>query len=632
MRVAIIGHRGTGKSSLLKRIYQYHLSEDETVSCLDLDGEIEARIGITIPKIFAEKGENGFREIEKKIFAELDQETSTNSENVYVAMGAGFNPKDIPESWKVLLVIRDTDQLGRIFLDRPRLDASISAIDEYFERYQRRHTAFLDRADDVLTLDEGIGDFDESEKAFILDRIENIGGAFTLLPSHFQNAQRLESLLKLRLKWGVQWVELRDDLLSEDQIRLALSFLPDDRALISFRDQNKIDLTRKWVTRVGLAFDWPLEFGECPFSEPRYLSLHERLEDQDLSEVFDRFPNELPEGTQLKAALPTTSFEELLQGHEWWQAEPNKRIFLPHSTEGRWNWYRLLQGHHYSLNFFRDSIGSGIDQPTTLQWIRRRQIEVSRAQKGEDALDSFAAILGDPVRHSWTPMEQRKYFAKKTSSVFAIQLNEKEWDTGAVAILNKMGLKWAAVTAPHKERAYKLCARHEVMAERLRSVNTIKWTEGEQQWVGTNTDIDGFKRTIANVSSQHELGSIAVWGGGGTLLVMESVLKTDFVHSDVRFFSLRTSKNRDDDSQLAKDFRPDTVIWAVGRSGSKLNDPPVEWAPALVIDLNYSDDSPGREFALKLGCRYIAGDLMFFQQAAMQRAFWDKSDDNLVTE
>lgn len=64
--IALIGFMGTGKSSVGQLVaQQLHFT------FLDTDHVIEARAGKTISEIFAGEGEAAFRELEKKIVAEL---------------------------------------------------------------------------------------------------------------------------------------------------------------------------------------------------------------------------------------------------------------------------------------------------------------------------------------------------------------------------------------------------------------------------------------------------------------------------------------------------------------------------------------------------------------------------------
>jgi shikimate kinase len=64
--IALIGFMGTGKSSVGQLVAaQLHFT------FLDTDHVIEARAGKTISEIFEQEGEPAFRELEKKIVAEL---------------------------------------------------------------------------------------------------------------------------------------------------------------------------------------------------------------------------------------------------------------------------------------------------------------------------------------------------------------------------------------------------------------------------------------------------------------------------------------------------------------------------------------------------------------------------------
>lgn len=610
VRVALIGHRGTGKSSLLRRIEVYYRDQGRQVTCVDLDSEIESRLHKSISSIFSEEGEEVFRRIERGVFSDLNSETKTSHKDIYLAFGAGFDPDLIPADWHVLWVLRETDAKGRIFTDRPRLNNKVSVLEEFFERYYRRQKAYRDRANEILILDEGVEAPLVTEAAFFMNQVNDLQGAVTLLPSMFKDPESFEAMIAKRTRWGVRWFELRDDLLSEEQIETAMRLLPDERTLLSFRSLDRKDSTRGIVYKNGLSFDWPLEFGPCPFADPRYISLHERFESQTIVEALARFPKNLPEGTQLKAALPVIDFEDLRAGHSWWNDDKETRVFLPLSKDGRWSWYRQMQATRYSLNFFREGEGSGADQPTLLQWIQRRFVE----RKQDSGL--FAAILGDPVAHSRTPLEQRDFFEEQKASIYAIRLTEDDWQHGALSFLKELGLRWAAVTSPHKERAYQTCSVHDVVSESLKAVNTLAWLESDQVWRGTNTDLEGLREAVSELGPREALGSVAVWGGGGTLNVIRSVAP------EARCYSLRTMEDRDRPGVTADTASPDTLIWAVGRSHEEVNEPPDTWRPRLVIDLNYADDSPGRAFAIQCGARYVSGLSMFRHQAEGQRRFW----------
>ena len=612
MRLALIGHRGVGKSACLERVTAYFASVGKKVECLDLDREIETRARRPIAEIFRAEGEAAFRRIEREVFAAIDAKTLAATHDVFVALGAGFSPDAIPEAWRTLWIRRPSDASGRIFVDRPRLNAEVPPLDEYLERHRARNEAFAARADDVLWIDEGLEDEDSAERDFFLGRLRDLGGAISLRPEHFRSPQALEAYLGSRVRAGVRWFELRDDLLSPEEMDQAVRLLPDDRILIAFRSRERQEASAHLLARGGLAFDWPVERGPCPetLGEPRVLSLHERGVTEPLASALGKFPKVVSSDTTLKAAMPVRSWTELKEAHEWRRALPEARVFLPMSDDGRWSWYRLFEslapGAARDINFIREGEGTSADQPTLLQWARARGLK-----PGSDL--RFAAVLGDPVKLSRTPMEQREFFSSVASPVFAIRVTPEEWrQERALDTLKSLGLRWAAVTSPLKELAREACEHVERKSEGLRAVNTLQWSD-ERRWSGANTDVDGFAAAVA--AARLITGTVAVWGGGGTLSAIAAALPT------ARFFSARTHEDRAGGAP-AGNFHPDTVIWAVGGSRN-LEAPP--WHPRLVLDLNYTEDSPGRAFALERGARYISGLAFFKAQAEKQRAFWELS-------
>ncbi len=79
MRIYLIGYMGCGKSTLGRR-----LSEHLNVQFVDMDHYIEMRNHKTIPQIFEEEGENGFRNKERKALEELSEFT-----DIVIATGGG---------------------------------------------------------------------------------------------------------------------------------------------------------------------------------------------------------------------------------------------------------------------------------------------------------------------------------------------------------------------------------------------------------------------------------------------------------------------------------------------------------------------------------------------------------------
>ncbi len=78
-RVILIGYMGAGKTTIGRR-----LAKAMGLTFYDLDWYIEARFRMKIPQIFEERGEAGFRDLEKRMLHELAE-----MENVVIACGGG---------------------------------------------------------------------------------------------------------------------------------------------------------------------------------------------------------------------------------------------------------------------------------------------------------------------------------------------------------------------------------------------------------------------------------------------------------------------------------------------------------------------------------------------------------------
>ena len=78
-RIFLIGYMGAGKTTLGRA-----LAEETGLQFIDLDCHIEKRYCKTISQIFAEKGEEEFRNIEKRMLHETGE-----FENVIISTGGG---------------------------------------------------------------------------------------------------------------------------------------------------------------------------------------------------------------------------------------------------------------------------------------------------------------------------------------------------------------------------------------------------------------------------------------------------------------------------------------------------------------------------------------------------------------
>jgi len=589
----LVGHRGSGKSQLLNRLKQYAAETGhDQFKFIDLDIEIERREGSSITEIFSSQGERAFREIEGKVFSQVVLENGAFQGAIFIALGAGFEGQ-IPDQGTITWVRRPTDKDGRIFLDRPRLNGELTPFQEYFERFYRREEKYQSICTEVLDLPEGFTRLNDWERLFFGFREGGIGGWRTLMPWEMRKCPRMMDWWNKRKAWGLTGVELRDDFFSLKEIE-AFRDVIGGQCLLSVRAQPQVHFST-----AETLWDWPVEMGVPPQGmNPPIISVHER------SECLEAGIPQLPTGAHIKWAPVVNSVEELIVGHRWWSQMPMERSFLPRSASGRWSWYRQLFGPKMKMAFWREGVGSAHDQPPMAEWVRTLNFK-----------DHFAAVLGDPVHHSHTPGEQESFFSRINMPVVAISLSEEEMRGGALDALADMGLRAAAVTSPLKEMAYQKTQYRLKETEHLGALNTLVWDQRIRSFLGTNTDVVGAADLLARAD-----GETVVWGGGGTKKVLKDVLP------HAHFASMR-SQTLEGGKPLAR-ITPQVLVWAVGRSRieGSISFPPADWRPQTVIDLNYSEDSPGREYALMVGAKYISGIEMFKSQARAQREFWSGQD------
>lgn len=582
MIVLLIGHRGVGKSSLLRRIEFYRRKAQlKPALFFDLDREIEIDQKKSIADIFEDQGEQSFRQIEELVLNKLIRQ---NAQPMFIALGAGYCKKIPPESL-VIWISRESDKKGRIFLDRPRLNSIKSPLEEYWERFEERQRRYESMSHLQWVIREGIQSWDSGEFQFFTGEFSERSGIFTIAD---REGDLRSKELGLKLPW--ERLEIRDDGQTwENDVRW-LNYTEAENLLFSRRS-----VIKKMDSPIEF-WDWALELGNKKHPNAQIISIHEKEKKESLLDLLKRLEKYSTPGQILKAAPLVDSFEELLLGHEWQQQDPLKRCFLPRSMDGRWKWYRLFMKGKMPLNFWRLD-QKILDQPTLSEWLNHPQ-----------RVSHFAAILGDPVIHSHTPVEQEEFFRQYKWPVYAIKIAKEHW-IEASSVLKKLGIKAAAVTAPLKQHAYSSCDKVSKLAQDLQSVNTLFWHEDTIQ--GDNTDLYGFQ---AMVGSLVEKGKrIAIWGGGGTLEMMKKALPL------AQAFSARSALPREEQAPL----EAEVVIWSCGRH-KDYKYPPENWPLEIVIDLSYSEDSQGKELALLRGLKYISGETMFKAQAKKQREFWSK--------
>lgn len=566
MKKVLIGHRGTGKSAFLRRHAIYY----PEIPHFDLDSEIEKHIQCSIQDFFLRQNESAFRQLEQEIFGKL---TSENSDFV-IALGGGFDISGLPREIEKVLIRRASDADGRIFLDRPRLEAELNPLAEYKLRYELREKLFLHSASSIYDLPEGLSTPDAVEQQVVTENF-TVSDAFYTLTR--QDLSRIEARLKAFKK-----IELRTDLLEGEIIQKLLSDYPQHQWMVSIRSGEGSKFSEATFRDVDVSY----YVKGC-----QILSSHADDIDAGIKQL-----SEVTEKIHLKLSPLVENFEDLKKGHEWQQANAENRSFLPRSDSGKWLWFRQLSKYLQRLNFLRN-FTSVMDQPSVTDWL------VLPAERPK----TWAAVLGSPVHHSRSPVIHKNYFADRNSFFTRISMNATEIDPGLKFIIG-LGLNYAAVTSPLKQLISRLADVSSEIAGHLDSANTFYLSNGAI--ICENTDLEGFSGLVKNF---RDGATVAVWGGGGTLKMMQSVLPEAY------FFSSRTGQLRNADRSELKTY--DYLIWAAPRRDETVW-PAAQLNAKVLVDLNYTANSPGLEFAALHKISYINGLEMLELQAQKQQDFW----------
>lgn len=650
MLILFIGHRGVGKTSLLKRIQKYREKAGlMRAHFFDLDEEISLRQKMSIGEIFSKWGEEFFRQKEEEVLFHLMDGLKGPT---YIALGAGYEKK-LPKEALTIWIRRETDSLGRIFLDRPRLNPHLSPLEEFFSRKKKREERYWKQSQGFqLMLREGVNwDFGEelfftqgevlkqnkdARRGSFLGELRSLlsGRAGELIggnPIKGERSFQKDGILTIQPEWikghpllrqflhkiPVRFFEIRDDWFSEEPIKEWVEGGDLKPVLLSFRTQKSF-LEKK--SKKGLTIsttsqeekmvlkDWALELGPLPERKDiQILSVHEGEKLEDTLESLERRGKE----KILKAAPLVKNFSELSLGFQWQQKDFLKRSFLPRSQSGRWRWFRLFMKSKMPLNFFRlgGEKSAVLDQPSFCEWMN-----TPKETKG------FGAVLGQPVNHSRSVTAQEGFFAhlkegQMTLPFYAIDVGMEEFDE-ALSVLLELGLRAAAVTSPLKKKAFECSDELSPEAKKLGSVNTLFISKAKKDLkiLGHNTDLEGLKRSLLE---EEVLEPIAIWGGGGTLAVLDLA----FQGKKKVFFSARSGQRRGGGRQEREGvFRPKTLVWACGSSFQLPSDN--TWPLEKVIDLSYTENSWARQIALDKKCSYLSGLKMFKYQAEAQARFW----------
>jgi len=124
------------------------------------------------------------------------------------------------------------------------------------------------------------------------------------------------------------------------------------------------------------------------------------------------------------------------------------------------------------------------------------------------------AVIGDPVRHSFSPLMHNAAIAQMGLDYAYVALPIAAADLAdAVRGLEAIGLAGFNITIPHKQAILPLLSEVSEVAQAVGAVNTVHWNGSG--WAGTNTDVEGFLSPLLAMDRDWSQTSAVVLGNGG---------------------------------------------------------------------------------------------------------------------
>lgn len=150
MRLFLIGFMGSGKSTMGRA-----LASQLDLTFIDLDSFLEEKYFKTIPQIFAEEGEEGFRRKERKVLEEV-----CSFDNVIVATGGGapcfFDNMDLMNNsgYCIFLDVQVSSLVNRLLharVERPLIKGkSAEELEAFIGLTMEKRRPFYEKAKYIL--------------------------------------------------------------------------------------------------------------------------------------------------------------------------------------------------------------------------------------------------------------------------------------------------------------------------------------------------------------------------------------------------------------------------------------------------------------------------------------------------
>jgi shikimate dehydrogenase len=243
------------------------------------------------------------------------------------------------------------------------------------------------------------------------------------------------------------------------------------------------------------------------------------------------------------------------------------------------------------------------------------------------AHSALVGVLGDPVRHSLSPvMHNAALQAMGLDWVYLALPAAAAQLPAVVAGLAAVECRGLNVTIPHKQAVAGLCRQLTPLAERVGAVNTLVPLAGGG-WLGTNTDVEGF---LAPLRGDNWDGrrALVLGCGGSARAVLAGLVELAALTQDCRAWApqLRALAWSELERQLGTtNLLVNCTPVGMGSSQSPLSREALALLPAAatVYDLIYVPRPTALlADAAARGCRAIDGLEMLVQQGAAALRLW----------
>jgi shikimate dehydrogenase len=260
---------------------------------------------------------------------------------------------------------------------------------------------------------------------------------------------------------------------------------------------------------------------------------------------------------------------------------------------------------------------------------------------------SFLALIGNPVSHSLSPIMQNAAIQYLGLDLIYMAIPCKNEDLEIVVnSIKKMNCKGLNITIPFKQKVFDMCSEISPVAKKVKAINTLKLNDNKD-WIGTNTDIDGFIYPLKKLNLIKK-SSLILGSGGAARSVIQGLIELKLSKITI------ISRKKNSLNELITNFKNDIEIKGLLSTNNEIknliqetdliiNTTPVGmsnstnidelpfgqgfWdsinSKTIVYDLIYNPSpTPFLKFCDKKGCMTIDGTQMLIAQGAKSLSFW----------